>query len=71
MQISITATHANVPEILDALRPMSDGDFQINVHDGDPEYRTIDLNFEEGRDLTPSEAVRLVLAGKDIVARTY
>lgn len=71
MQISFTITHAKVGGILDALRPMCDGDFQITVHDDHPDYRTIDLNFEESRDFTPSEAVRLALAGKDAVARTY
>lgn len=62
MLISITVRNETAAEINKALGPISKDEFDVSMTSGDAEMTTLDINFEEDRDLTILEAVTGILA---------
>ena len=66
MLISITA-HTLTAARIDRAFTMLDAPFQVTLSPADDELTTVDINFEEVRDLSVVEAVSAVLAFLKVV----
>jgi len=62
MLICFTVYPNRANEIYNVLTSISEGRFQVDVSAGTEEFSTVDVNFEEFRDVSVAESVAAVLA---------
>jgi hypothetical protein len=68
MRLSISAHEERIEELRTAVALISQGECTLDIRRGDGETSTLEINWEESRDITLLDCMRAILALHSVIA---